>query len=332
MNKVRSFGRWFSRWFTLFVVVWSVANYFAPQISAPLVQSTRYLLGIVLFGMGLTLTGKDFERIVKRPVPVILGTVAHYVIMPGLALLLCAVFNLKGATAAGVILVGSCPSGTSSSVMAYLAGGDVALDVSIEALSTLLAPVAMPTILYFFAGRYVHVPAQSLFLSTLEIVVLPIVLGVVVHTLLKDRIAPVLDFLPIVSQLAILLILGAVVSANHANIFTAATAVVIPVVMLHNLLGYTLGYLFSRVLRLRQPQRKALTFEVGMQDSSLGATLALTYFSPVAAIASTIFSIWHNISGSILSSWWKNHTKETVDEMLNEEQASPELEELESAE
>ncbi|MRG62105.1 transporter [Limosilactobacillus reuteri] len=200
--------------------------------------------------------------------------------------------------------------------MVYLAGGDVALDVSIEALPTLLAPVMLPTILYLFAGQYVAVPTQSLFTSTLEIVVLPILLGVVVHTFLGHRLAPVLDFLPIVLQLAILAIIGAVVSANHANLFTAATAVVIPVVMLHNLLGYTLGYLFSRLLHLHQPQQKALTFEVGMQDSSLGATLALTYFSPTAAIASTLFSIWHNISCSVLSSWWKNHTKKSVEEMV----------------
>ena len=291
-------------------------QFFLPSVSAPLVPNTKYLLGIILFGMGLTLTGKDFERIVKRPIPVIMGTIAHYIIMPGLAWLLCLVFQLKGATAAGVILVGSCPSGTSSSVMAYLAGGDVALDVSIEALSTLLAPLALPSILYFLAGRYVTVPAQSLFTSTLEIVVIPIILGVLVHTFFGKKLRPILEFLPIVSQLAILLIIGAVVSANHANIFTAATAIVIPVVMLHNLLGYSLGYLFSLVLRLRQPQQKALTFEVGMQDSSLGATLALAYFSPAAAIPSTIFSIWHNISGSVLSSWWKNHTKESVEEML----------------
>ena len=316
MKKVVLFGKWLSKWFTLFVVLWAVFNYFFPHVSAPVVPNTKYLLGVILFGMGLTLTGKDFERIAKRPVPVLLGTVAHYVIMPGLAWLLCLVFHLKGATAAGVILVGACPSGTSSSVMAYLAGGDVALDVSIEALSTLLAPVMLPTILYLFAGQFIQVPTQNLFMSTLEIVVFPILLGVVVHTLFGKKLAPVLDFLPVVSQLAILTIIGAVVSANHANIFTAATAVVIPVVTLHNLLGYTLGYLFARLLKLREPQQKALTFEVGMQDSSLGATLALTYFSPAAAIASTIFSIWHNVSGSILSSWWKNHSKESTVEMV----------------
>lgn len=299
-----------SKWFTALVVLWAAVNYLVPQMSAWVIPNTSYLLGIILFGMGLTLTGADFKRIAQHPVPVVLGTLAHYVIMPGLAFLLCLVFHLKGATAAGVILVGSCPSGTSSSVMAYLAGGDVALDVSIETLSTLLAPVALPGLLLLLANRYVEIPTASLFLSTTRIVLIPIVLGVVVHTLFKKQVDRLTQVLPLVSQLAILLIIGAVVSANHANIFTAATALVIPVVMLHNLAGYSLGLFFSYLIRLKEPQRKAITFEVGMQDSSLGATLAIKYFVPAAAIPSTIFSIWHNVSGSILSSWWKNHSLE----------------------
>ena len=287
---------------------------FCPQLVAGFIPNTSYLLGIILFGMGLTLTTEDFVRISKRPVPVALGTVAHYVIMPSLAWLLCLIFHLKGATAAGVILVGSCPSGTSSSVMAFLSGGDVALDVSIEILSTLLAPVMLPLLLSVLAGQYIAVPALSLFLSTLRIVVVPIILGVLIHTFFGKKIAAVIKLMPLISQVAILLIIGAVVSANHANIFTAATALVIPVVMLHNLCGYSLGYAFAKLLHLEEPQQKAITFEVGMQDSSLGATLAMKYFVPQAAIPSTIFSIWHNISGSILSSWWKNHSQSHLTE------------------
>ena len=128
---------------------------------------------------------------------------------------------------------------------------------------------------------------------------------------LVRKIDAIIKIMPLISQVAILLIVGAVVSANHTNIFTAATALVIPVVMLHNLCGYVLGFGFSKLLGLEEPQQKAITFEVGMQDSSLGATLAMKYFVPQAAIPSTIFSIWHNISGSILSSWWKNHSKKS---------------------
>lgn len=309
MNTLEKFSKWLSKWFTIAVILWSIFNYCLPSTSAWVIPNTAYLLGIILFGMGLTLTTEDFKRIAQRPIPVILGTIAHYVIMPGLAWLLCLIFHLKGATAAGVILVGSCPSGTSSSVMAFLSGGDVALDVSIETLSTLLAPIMLPTLLSLLAGQYVAVPATSLFLSTLRIVVVPIILGVLIHSIFGKKMNSIIRIMPLISQLAILLIVGAVISANHANIFTTATAVIIPVVILHNLCGYTLGFTFSKLLKLEEPQQKAITFEVGMQDSSLGATLAIKYFVPQAAIPSTIFSIWHNISGSILSSWWKNHSK-----------------------
>ena len=141
MESLVSFSKWLSKWFTVAVILWATFNYALPVTSSWVIPNTAYLLGLILFGMGLTLTTEDFKRIAKRPIPVVLGTVAHYIIMPGLAWLLCMIFHLKGATAAGVILVGSCPSGTSSSVMAFLSGGDVALDVSIETLSTLLAPL-----------------------------------------------------------------------------------------------------------------------------------------------------------------------------------------------
>ncbi|MFT8423955.1 MAG: bile acid:sodium symporter family protein [Liquorilactobacillus sp.] len=308
MNRVEKISKLIGKYFTIAIIFWVIFNYFLPKTSEWIVPNVSYLLGIILFGMGLTLKLQDFERIAKKPFPVIAGTFAHYLIMPTIAWALCTVFQLRGATAAGVILVGSCPSGTSSSVMAYLAGGDVALDVSIETLSTLLAPIALPGLLLLFAGKYVDIPAASLFLSTVKIVLVPILLGLLVHHLFKDKIERVTKFLPLISQLAILLIIGAVISANHAELMTTQTLLVIPVVMLHNLSGYGLGYLFSKLIRLKTPQRKAITFEVGMQDSSLGATLAMKYFVPAAAIPSTIFSIWHNISGSILAVNWKNKT------------------------
>jgi BASS family bile acid:Na+ symporter len=214
MESLVSFSKWLSKWFTVAVILWAAFNYALPATSSWVIPNTAYLLGLILFGMGLTLTTEDFKRIAKRPIPVVLGTVAHYVIMPGLAWLLCMIFHLKGATAAGVILVGSCPSGTSSSVMAFLSGGDVALDVSIETLSTLLAPLMIPTLLSFLAGHYVSVPAQNLFLSTLRIVVVPIILGVVIHSIFGKKINAIIKIMPLISQAAILLIVGAVVSAT----------------------------------------------------------------------------------------------------------------------
>ena len=315
MQKVKAFGEWLTKWFTAIVIVWAVFNYFVPQASLWGKSYTGYFLGIVLFGMGLTLTLDDFKRILTQPLMVIVGTVAHFVIMPLVAVLLCWIFRLDGPLAVGVILVGCCPSGTSSNVMSYLSRGDVALDVSIGILSTLCAPFMIPLLMQWLASQYVTVPVESLFLNAVKVVLFPIALGVICHAIFKEKIEKVTVALPIVSQVAILLIIGVVVAANGSKLFVASSLLAIPVVILHNLCGYALGFGFSKLMYkiypkgFRYAQQKAITFEVGMQDSALGATLALTSFAtnPLAAVPSTFFSVWHNISGSILSSWWRNH-------------------------
>ena len=315
MAAVERFGKWLTKWFTAVVIIWAVFNYFVPGTSLWAKSYTNYLLSIVLFGMGMTLSIDDFKRIVKMPLMVIVGTVAHYVIMPLLAVLLCWIFRLDGMLAVGVILVGCCPSGTSSNVMSYLSRGDVALDVSIGLLSTLLAPLMVPLLMSWLASQYVAIPVEKLFLTALEVVLIPVALGLLVHALLGEKVKKVTVALPAVSQVAILMIIGVVVAANNAKLFTVATAMVLPVVILHNLSGYTLGFLFSKLMYhvypqgFRYAQQKAITFEVGMQDSALGATLALQAFAadPIVAIPSTFFSVWHNISGSVLSSWWRQH-------------------------
>lgn len=315
MSKIQHFGTWLTKWFTLVVIVWAVLNYFAPQTSTWAKPYTSYFLSIVLFGMGMTLSVDDFKRIARMPLMVIVGTVAHFVIMPLLAVLLCRIFRLEGMVAVGVILVGCCPSGTSSNVMSFLSRGDVALDVSIGLLSTLLAPVMVPLLMSVLASQYVEIPVEKLFLTALQVVLIPVVLGVTVHTIFGERVAGITTVMPAVSQVAILAIIGTVVAVNNTKLFTAETALILPVVMLHNLGGYGLGYGFSKLMYrvypqgFRYPQQKAITFEVGMQDSALGATLALQAFAanPVVAIPSTFFSVWHNISGSVLASWWRTH-------------------------
>lgn len=315
MKQAAVFSQWVSKYFTLLVVVVAVFAFVVPSVGLAIVPYTSYLLMLVLFGMGLSLSVADFKRIAKNPLPVILGTIAHYVIMPSLAFLLVKLFRLDGALAVGVILVGSAPSGTSSNVMAFIAGGDVALDVSIGFLSTLLAPVMLPLLVSVLAGSYIDVPAEAMFLNTVKIVLIPVVLGVVLHTFFGHKLDKVNQVTPMVSQLAILAIIVAVFSANHATFTEAATFLVIPVVMLHNLCGYGLGFLFAKVIKLDHPQQKAITFEVGMQDSALAATLALKFFTPQAAVAATIFSIWHNLSGSVLATWWKSHDAKEGDKL-----------------
>ena len=237
MEKVKAFADWLTKWFTVIVIVWAVFNYFVPAASLWGKAYTGYMLGIVLFGMGLTLTLDDFKRILTQPLMVIVGTVAHFIIMPLIAVALCAIFHLSGPLAVGVILVGCCPSGTSSNVMSYLSRGDVALDVSIGILSTLCAPFMIPLLMQLLASQYVSVPTQSLFLNAVKVVLFPIALGVICHMIFGKKIEKVTVALPIVSQVAILLIIGVVVAANGPKLFVASSLMAIPVVILHNLCG-----------------------------------------------------------------------------------------------
>ncbi|MBE4726792.1 MULTISPECIES: bile acid:sodium symporter family protein [Leuconostoc] len=320
MNTIKSLSKFLTKFFTVFVILVALAAIFIPRPGTSLattkvgnLSAVSILLMIVLFGMGITLTPTDFKRVARNPLQIILGTIAHYVIMPLIAFLLVHLFGLTGAAAVGVILVGSAPSGTSSNVMSFLSGGDVALDVSIGLLSTLLAPIMIPTLLKLLAGKWVHVPFTSMFFSAFQIVVIPIVLGVIVHMIFKEHVQKVIEIMPLISQVAILVIILAVLSANSKTILAVSTLILVPVIILHNLLGYLLGYGFSKMMKMKTPQQKAITFEVGMQDSALASTLAISFFEPASAIAAVMFSVWHNISGSVLASLWKNHTDNTQD-------------------
>lgn len=285
MNTIKSFSKFLTKYFTFFVILVALLAIFIPGPGTTLattkvgnLSAVSILLMIVLFGMGITLTPNDFKRVARNPLQVILGTIAHYVIMPFIAFLLVHLFGLTGAAAVGVILVGSAPSGTSSNVMSFLSGGDVALDVSIGLLSTLLAPVMIPTLLKLLAGKWVNVPFSSMFFSAFQIVVIPIVLGIIVHTIFKEHVQKVIEIMPLISQVAILVIILAVLSANSKTILAVSTLILVPVIILHNLLGYLLGYGFSKLMKMDTPQQKAITFEVGMQDSALASTLAISFF------------------------------------------------------
>ncbi|MDM7539425.1 bile acid:sodium symporter family protein [Leuconostoc mesenteroides] len=320
MNTIKSLSKFLTKYFTFFVILVALLAIFIPGPGTTLattkvgnLSAVSILLMIALFGMGITLTPNDFKRVARNPLQVILGTIAHYVIMPFIAFLLVHLFGLTGAAAVGVILVGSAPSGTSSNVMSFLSGGDVALDVSIGLLSTLLAPVMIPTLLKLLAGKWVNVPFSSMFFSAFQIVVIPIVLGIIVHTIFKEHVQKVIEIMPLISQVAILVIILAVLSANSKTILAVSTLILVPVIILHNLLGYLLGYGFSKLMKMDTPQQKAITFEVGMQDSALASTLAISFFEPASAIAAVMFSVWHNISGSVLASLWKNHTEKAPD-------------------
>lgn len=306
MKAIVGLGHFLGKYFSVFVLAAAVISYFEPAVTLWVLPYVTYLLGIIMFGMGMTLKKEDFSEVVKRPKDVFIGVCAHYIIMPLVAYVLCFLFKLPPEIAVGVILVGCCPSGTASNVMCFLAKGDVALGVSIGAVSTLIAPVMLPFILWLLAGQWVNIPTWSLFISVFEIVIVPIVLGILVNAFFGQKVQKVTAALPLVSTVAIILIAGGVVAASHqhSDLLTAGSLIVIPVVMLHNLFGYLLGYVFSRLLGMNYAKSRAVTFEVGMQNSALGVALAMHYFSPLTAIPATLFSIWHNMSGSLLASYW----------------------------
>lgn len=278
-----------------------VALVFPGPVSAAVKTSyVNILLGIVMFGMGMTLKLSDFKVVFTKPKAVIVGILSQFVIMPVLAFVLAFAFQLPAELAVGVILVGSCPGGTSSNVMTYLAKGDVALSVGMTACTTIMAPIVTPLLVLLFAGQTVDVDVLEMFLSIVQVVLVPIAAGFLINYFFEKVAAACASVLPLVSVVGISLIIMAVVAANQAKLLTVGPLIIL-VVMLHNVLGYTFGYLVGRALRLTKEQMRTLSIEVGMQNSGLASSLATVHFAsmPLAAVPGAVFSVWHNISGAV---------------------------------
>lgn len=305
MQTLAKLSAFFGKTFAFWVIVAAVIAFFSPATFTFLAPYISILLGIVMFGMGLTLKAKDFSEVVKRPLDVLIGILGQFIIMPLLAYGLCVALSLPSEIAVGVILVGCCPGGTASNVMTFLGRGDVPLSVTISACTTVMAPIVTPALIYLFAKQWVEVDPMSMFLSIINIVILPIVAGVIVNAFLGKHIAVAVSALPLISVFAIIAIVVAVVAVSRDQI--AKTGLLIfAVVILHNCLGLALGYLLAKVLGMNIKKRKALSIEVGMQNSGLGVALAMAHFDPLSAVPSAIFSVWHNISGPILATIFAN--------------------------
>lgn len=262
----------------------------------------NYLLMIVMFGMGLTMKLSDFAVVFSRPKDIIIGCAAQFIIMPLLAFTLGKLFGLEKALLVGVILVGTCPGGTSSNVITYLSKGDVSLSVGMTSVSTVLAPLLTPALTYLFLRTSVEVDVKAMFASIIQVIVIPIGLGILINKLAPKASEKVKDLLPCVSITAICLIVAAVVSHNSEKILSTG-AVIFAVVILHNLLGYACGYLVGRLFKMDASRKKAVAIEVGMQNSGLATTLAGSAFPDLAmaTVPGAVFSVWHNISGAVLA-------------------------------
>jgi BASS family bile acid:Na+ symporter len=290
--------------FPALILLAAAIGFFAPGFGQTLAPFTSIYLGVIMFAMGLTLTLPDFGLVVRRPLPVLIGVVAQYVIMPLLGLGVSVLLQLPPELAVGVILVGCAPGGTSSNVICYLAKADTALSVTMTSISTLLAPLFTPMLTLWLAGSYLPVDAGAMARSIVQMVLIPVVGGLVVRLVAGKLVDRILPALPWVSVAGISLVVIAVVSGSTEAIVSAG-AIVLLAVVLHNGLGYLLGYWAARLLRQGERAARTTSVEVGMQNSGLAATLAASAFSPAAALPAAIFSIWHNLSGAILAMYFR---------------------------
>ena len=307
MNFLRRFNDFLGRYMAVIVAVIAALSLFVPS-SALWIQTgwINPLLMVVMFGMGLTLSFDDFKMLFTHPFHIFLGIIAQFVIMPAMAYWLSLAFHLDAALMAGVVLVGTCPGGTSSNVITYLSKGDVALSVGMTSVNTLLAPFATPAITYMLLNTRVNVDVFAMFISIVQVVIIPIVLGLIISRIFSRITKALADVLPAVSVIAICLIVGCVVSHNASSILSSSM-LVFGVVILHNMLGYVCGFMLGSALGMSTARIKALSIEVGMQNSGLAVSLAGSSFPnlAMATVPGALFSVWHNISGALLAGLYR---------------------------
>ncbi len=303
-----------ARWMGALVLITAIVALYAPEpFMAIGTWTINPMLGMIMFGMGLTLNPQDFRIVLSRPKDILTGCLAQFTIMPLTAWLLTKAFALPDDLALGVILVGCCPGGTASNVITYLAKGDLALSVGMTATSTVLAPVLTPLLVWLMAGTFVEVDTIGMLLSILYIVIAPIIAGLLIQRYLPAFAKRIVPYLPAFSSLVIAMVVAIVVSHNASKLLTGGLLVIL-VVIIHNIFGLAQGYYIGRILGLTHAKRSAISIEVGMQNSGLASSLAVTHFAafPMAAIPGAIFSVWHNISGALVAKLYsmKNDSKE----------------------
>lgn len=307
MKLLTKISESFGKYMAIIVLAVAALAMFVPSSSLWIDTAwINYLLMIIMFGMGLTMKPRDFAPVFTRPKDILIGCAAQFIIMPSLAFGLSRLFGLDPALTAGVVLVGTCPGGTASNVITYLSKGDVALSVGMTGVNTLLAPLLTPAITYLLLQTTVKVDVWNMFWSIVTVILIPIALGFLINMLFASYVSNVTVVLPPVSTLAICLIVASVVSHNAERIFSAG-AIVLAVVILHNLLGYLCGFGLGKLFKMGPSKTKALSIEIGMQNSGLATSLAGTAFPQLAmaTVPGAVFSVWHNISGAILAGFYR---------------------------
>ena len=311
MSAFLKFTQFVQKTFAIWVLLFAAIAMVLPEIFVWLKAYIPWMLGIIMLGMGMTMTVGDFKSVLQSPKAVMIGVLAQFMVMPGLAYALCKLLQLPTEIAIGVILVGCCPGGTASNVITYMAKGNTALSVACTSVSTLLAPIFTPAIFYVLASQWLEINAMSMLVSILQVVLFPIIVGLIIRSLFKKQVGAYIQVMPLISVVAIVAIVAAIIAGSRTQILESGL-LILGVVALHNGLGYLLGFWASRWLKLPYADCKAVSIEVGMQNSGLGVALAATHFaaSPLTAVPSAIFSLWHNISGPALATYWASRTEE----------------------
>ena len=292
-----------TRFMGVIIIAFSALALWQPWIFSWVAPHISTMLGIIMLGMGMTLHWQDFSHVLRHPRDLGLGLVVQFGCMPLLAFALCHVFALPPELAMGMILVGTAPGGTASNVLTFIARGDVAFSVAMTAAATLVSLLLTPPLTWLLGGVWVPVDMGGLFWSIVKIVLVPVLLGLLLHHFQRGLVDRLMPFLPLASALVITLVIAGIIAVNAQNILSAGPAIFAAVIA-HNLLGLAVGWVAARRLRFAPPRRRALAIEIGTQNSGLATALALAHFTPAAAIAGALFSVWQNISGALLSNFW----------------------------
>lgn len=300
--------RWMTFWtnyFVVWVILFSTVAYFVPRPFAALAPGIVPGLGVIMFGMGMTLVPDDFARVARMPRAVFCGIAGQFCIMPLVAWLLAKGYRLTPEFAMGFIILGACPGGTASNVIAYLAKADVALSVTMTACSTVIAIILTPWLIGILGGQFLPVDSWGLFMSVVKIVLIPVGAGFVLRHCLGKRVKRLLAVFPAISVLVIVLIIASIVATSRSTL-ADAIGILGLLVVLHNLTGMVLGYGLATLFRLPTSARRTIAIEVGMQNSGLGVALAKAHFeSALVALPASLFSVVHNLSGSLAANHWR---------------------------
>lgn len=312
METIGKIASFLTRYISIIILIFSALAFWKPEGFAWATNYTSIFLGVAMFGMGLTIRAEDFKIVFSRPKEILTGCAAQYTVMPLAAWLLSTLLNLEPDLAIGVILVGCCPGGTASNVITYIAGGDVALSVGMTIVSTLIAPLMTPLLVYVLGGAWVEVSFWAMVVSVVKVILIPVLLGILLHTIFSRQIEKIHQVLPLVSVISIVMIISGIVASNREKVLTSGV-LVLGVVILHNLIGMLLGLGISKLLKIPYSKATAISIEVGMQNSGLAVSLATANFAsnPLATLPGAIFSVWHNIAGSIFAGIRRRGMKET---------------------